>query len=103
MVFQFASLQSEFGQRTVGANEIDDTLKTVVLLKNSKVYVRSDAALEIVRELNGFWSGLYYLRFIPRFIRDAVYDFISQRRYKWFGRTDECWLPSRDLSSRFVD
>lgn len=101
--FRFASLQSEFARKIILANNISDSVKTVVLLKGGKIYLRSDAALEISRELNGLWPLLYFLKIIPRFVRDTVYNFISQHRYQWFGKTDECWSPTPDLSTRFVD
>ena len=102
-VFRFASLQSEFSKNIILVNNISNSVKTIVLLKGDKIYLRSDAALEISRELNGFWPLLYFFKIVPRFARDAVYNFISQHRYQWFGKTDECWLPSPDLSARFVD
>ena len=40
---------------------------------------------------------------IPRFIRDGVYDFIAKNRYKWFGKKDQCMIPSPELKSRFID
>src|SRR5258706_8098292 len=101
--FQFASLQSEFAKKIISDRKLDDSVKTIVLLKNNKVYFRSDAALEISRGLDGIWPALYILKIIPRFIRDEVYSFISQHRYRWFGKRDVCWLPSPDLSSRFID
>ena len=100
--FRFASLQSEFGQGILETNRMAGTLKTIVLLKDDKVYLRSDAVLEIARDLDGLWPLLYIFKIIPRFIRNGVYDFISRHRYQWFGKTDECWLPSPDLNSRFV-
>jgi predicted DCC family thiol-disulfide oxidoreductase YuxK len=102
-VFRFASLQSGFAQRIPEMAKIAGALKTIVLLKNGSVYLRSDAALEIARDLRGLWPGLYFLKLIPKFVRDGVYDFISRHRYQWFGKTDECWLPSPELNSRFVD
>ena len=101
--FRFASLQSAVAKKLLAQFEIEEAGKTIVLLKDHKFYFRSDAALEISRELDGVWPSLYILKIVPRFIRDAVYNFISQRRYQWFGKTDECWLPSPDLSARFVD
>ena len=101
--FRFASLQSDFAKRVLLGKEIGNSVKTVVLLKGDRIYMRSDAAFEICRELNGLWPLLCFFKIIPRFIRDAVYNFIAQHRYRWFGKTDECWLPSPDLSSRFVD
>ena len=102
-IFCFASLQSNFGQKTLLGIEIGNSIKTIVLLMDDKIYLRSDAALEISKDLDGLWPSLYLLKIIPRFVRDAVYNFISQHRYQWFGKTDECWLPSPDLSARFVD
>jgi predicted DCC family thiol-disulfide oxidoreductase YuxK len=101
--FRFASLQSETAKKLLAQYEIEKTGKTIVLIKHDKFYFRSDAALEIGRELDGLWPSLYFLKIIPRFIRDGVYNFISQHRYQWFGKTDECWLPSPDLRARFVD
>jgi predicted DCC family thiol-disulfide oxidoreductase YuxK len=102
-IFHFASLQSEFAKKIISANNICNSVKTIVLLKGNKIFLRSDAALEIAKELEGPWPLLYFLKIIPRFIRDAVYDFVSRHRYQWFGKTDTCWLPSPDLSTRFVD
>ncbi len=100
--FQFSSLQSDFAKKILSAHKLDDTIKTIVLIKNDKPYLRSDAALEISSELSGLWPLLYSLKIIPRFIRDSVYSFIARNRYQWFGKTDVCWLPSPDLSSRFI-
>jgi predicted DCC family thiol-disulfide oxidoreductase YuxK len=102
-IFRFASLQSEFAKNALKGNEILNSIKTIVLLKGGKIYLTSDAALEISRELSGLWPTLYFFKIIPRFIRDAVYNFIAQHRYQWFGKTDSCWVPSPDLSARFVD
>ena len=100
--FLFASLQSEFARKKLSGNT-DDGINTIILFRNGKASFRSDAALEISRELNGLWPALYVLKIVPRFIRDAVYNFIAKHRYQWFGKTDECWLPSPDLRTRFVD
>ena len=102
-IFRFASLQSDFAKKSLLEKEISNSVKTIVYLRGDKIYLRSDAALEISKELNGLWPLLYFFKVIPRFLRDAVYDLISQHRYQWFGESDECWLPSPDLNSRFVD
>ncbi len=82
---------------------VGDAINTIVLLKNDKTYFRSDAALEISRELNGLWPALYVLKIIPRFIRNFIYDLISRNRYRWFGKREACWIPSSEWSARFVD
>jgi predicted DCC family thiol-disulfide oxidoreductase YuxK len=42
------------------------------------------------------------LRFIPRPLRDLVYRFIARHRYRWFGKTESCWLPTPELRGRFL-
>ncbi|MFP5284488.1 MAG: thiol-disulfide oxidoreductase DCC, partial [Thermoanaerobaculia bacterium] len=39
---------------------------------------------------------------IPRPLRDALYRWIARNRYRWFGRTETCWLPTPELQSRFL-
>ena len=101
--FKFASLQSEEGEKVQKEFDMDpDNIKTMVLVDNDKYYVKSDAALRIFKELSGLWSLLYYFIIIPRPIRDFVYDIVAKNRYRWFGRLDECMLPTPDLKKRFL-
>ncbi len=100
--FRFASLQSDFAKDILSANNLDHKTQTVVLIMGDALYFRSDAILEISRGLSGLWPFLYLFKIIPKFIRDAVYRFISQHRYQWFGKRTECWLPADDLNGRFL-
>jgi predicted DCC family thiol-disulfide oxidoreductase YuxK len=100
--FRFASLQSDIGQRILTENRrsVSD-FDTVLLVREGKVYEKSTAALEIVRYLRG-WSWLYACRFIPRFIRDAVYNLIAQNRYRIFGKSESCRIPTPEERSLFI-
>ncbi|NNF47199.1 MAG: thiol-disulfide oxidoreductase DCC family protein [Desulfofustis sp.] len=101
--FKFVSAQSEKGknlQRMCGVDTLRDG--TVILLKNDQVYVNSDAALQIAKNLDGTWRLLYVFRFIPKQARDYFYSIISKNRYRWFGKRNECLLPDDDLKQRFL-
>lgn len=100
--FRFASLQSDIGQRILTENRrsVSD-FDTVLLLREGKLYEKSTAALEIARYLRG-WAWLYYLRFIPRFIRDAVYNLIAKNRYRIFGKSESCRIPTPEERSLFI-
>ncbi|MGI9535294.1 MAG: thiol-disulfide oxidoreductase DCC family protein [Thermodesulfobacteriota bacterium] len=101
--FKFASLQSEEGEKLQDEFSMDPAnITTMVLVDNNKYYVKSDAALRILKELNGLWHYLYYLIFIPRPVRDIVYDIVAKYRYSWFGRQDQCMVPTPDLKKRFL-
>lgn len=100
--FRFASLQSDIGQRILTENRrsVSD-FDTVLLVREGKVYEKSTAALEIARYLRG-WSWLYVFRFIPRFIRDAVYNLIAKNRYRIFGKSESCRIPTPEERSLFI-
>lgn len=101
---QFAALQSETGQAILRKfNLPEKELKSLVFYENGKVYNRSSGALKVARYLSGLWPLLYGFIIVPRFIRDAVYDFIGRNRYRWFGKKTECWIPTPALKQRFID
>jgi len=36
-------------------------------------------------------------------LADRIYDYIGARRYRWFGKKDACWIPTAELTARFID
>ncbi len=99
----FAPLQSDYGQGELRRHGLPEgSLQSVILVQDGEVYTKSTAALRIARELSGGWPLLYLFMVVPRFLRDGVYDFIGNRRYRWFGKMDLCWIPDQDVSDRFL-
>jgi predicted DCC family thiol-disulfide oxidoreductase YuxK len=98
--FKLAALQSEAGKRLVGEQTGDPG--SIVLVEDDKIYQRSTAALRIARRLDGIWKLAWVFIVVPRFIRDAVYDFVAKRRYRWFGKKDACMVPTPELRERFL-
>jgi len=68
-----------------------------------QVFVRSDAALRVASYLGGPWKIALVAYVIPRPIRDYLYDQFARRRYRWFGKQDNCLLPPPEVRSRFLD
>ena len=102
--FQFAPLQSPAGTRllkTFGFSP--DDAKTFVLIADGRPYVRSDAAIRIAKRLKGAWKLVGLVRVIPRPIRNWMYDVVARNRYRWFGRTEACMVPTPELQSRFLE
>ncbi len=103
--FRFAALQSEAGVKALRAHGREPATgdpDSVMLIEGDRVYDRSDAALRIARRLRGAWPLLAVFLVVPRFIRDAVYKLIARNRYRWFGRTEECRIPTPALRARFL-
>lgn len=102
---RFAALQSEAGARVLRAHGREPPQgdpDSILLVEQGAVYERSDAALRIARHLDGAWRFGYWLRVVPRFVRDAVYRFIAHNRYRWFGRSETCRIPTPALRARFL-
>jgi predicted DCC family thiol-disulfide oxidoreductase YuxK len=53
--------------------------------------------LRIAHELP-HWQWTWLFHFVPRVIRDAIYELVARNRYRWFGRRDVCILPNSDRS-----
>ena len=99
----FASLQSPAGRRMLEEHKIDSNyIDSLVLFEEDKVSVSSTAALRILSYLDGWERHLIYLTILPRTFRDLVYRFVAKNRYKWFGRREQCMVPTVKLSKRFL-
>ncbi len=103
-IFRFASLQSSVGQRLLREGGMPDAgMDTFVLIDGGRYYTRSTAALRALKRLGGRWRLVYGFIIVPRFIRDGVYSFIARNRYRWFGKTESCPIPTPRLRSKFLD
>jgi predicted DCC family thiol-disulfide oxidoreductase YuxK len=102
--FLFAALQGKTGQDILQQFNLPlNDFNSFILLEGDKIYTRSSSALRVARKLKGGWKLLYGFIIVPKFIRDAVYDTIARNRYKWFGKKDECMVPTPELKERFLD
>jgi predicted DCC family thiol-disulfide oxidoreductase YuxK len=102
--FNYAALQSVAGQKLLKENNLPaNEFYSIILIKNGEVFQRSRAALEIARELSGLWPLLYVFVIVPPFIRNGIYNWIAKNRYRWFGRKEECMIPTPELKSRFLN
>ena len=103
-VLLFAPLQSAYALRLLSKLTVPEAPgNSLVLVENDRVFERSDAAIRICNYLTYPWKILATLKIIPRAIRNLVYDFIARKRYRWFGRSEQCWVPHPTLKSRFRD
>ena len=101
--FRFAALESPAAQRLLGSHETADALPdSILLVENGRVLTRSSAALRILRGLRFPWPLAFAFIVVPRPLRDWLYDLVARHRYRWFGRSDACMIPSPELRARFV-
>lgn len=100
--FRFLPIQSEGGCVMAARWGIDpDAPQTNAVVLDGRVWFKSDAALMVLGALPGLSLALV-LRATPRWLRDPLYDLIASNRYRIFGRTEACMIPSADDRARFL-
>ncbi len=100
--FYFAPLQAAWVRDWLGTRLQESVgLDSVCLFDGQYLYTKSDAALRIAGNLQGFWKLMTLLRIIPRFLRNPIYDFVARRRQLISARI-HCQLPSKELSQRLL-
>jgi predicted DCC family thiol-disulfide oxidoreductase YuxK len=102
---RFASLQSEAARQLLalrGFTAPTAEPETILFVCGDRVYERSTAALKIARRLSGLWPLLTVLLLVPRPLRDVVYRWIARNRYRWFGKSEFCRVPTPELRERFL-
>ena len=103
-LFRFASLQSDFGQSILkNLNLSTKDFDTFILIEGKKYFIKSTAALKVIKDILGWLKILYPFIILPEFIRDSVYNLIAKNRYKIFGKSETCRVPTEEEKSKFIE
>ena len=101
--FRFGASQNPEGQallRTLGTSQ--EAARSLILIDDDRVYLRSDAALRIAQRLNAPWKYAGALLIVPRPIRDLVYRGVAAVRYRLAGRSNACEIPPPEIRTRLI-
>lgn len=102
-LFRFSPIQSDTGINLLPPNTVNQTNPdSIILLFEGKVYDKSSAAIKIASMLGGVWKLMNVYWIAPKFLRDAVYNYIAKNRYKWFGKKEACMIPSPEERAKFL-
>ncbi|MFN8436679.1 MAG: DUF393 domain-containing protein [Cytophagales bacterium] len=99
--FKFASIQSDTGKLYIKKYQLQE-LDSVIVITRNKALIKSDAFIHILGKLGSIYSVSKIFKLVPLKIRNAVYDFIAQNRYKWFGKSNTCRIPTSEERSKFI-
>jgi predicted DCC family thiol-disulfide oxidoreductase YuxK len=103
-VFLFATLQSESGKKLLEQFHINwQHRDSFVVIETDKAYMKSDAALKLYNKLPWYWKWTQVFWIVPKIIRDWVYNVVAKNRYKWFGKRQECMVPTLRVKDKFLD
>ena len=103
-IFHFSALSSKFAINSLkGKIDKKSIGKSIVFLNNGIVYTKSKAVIMILSEIGGFYNLFSFFKIFPSFILDFFYNIIAKNRYTWFGKSENCFIPSKEISSRFIN
>lgn len=102
--FRFLALQSDLGKELqqylgIQPNDIDSI---ILYIPNEAYYIKSSAALKVMSSFSGLWKLVLIFNIIPVAFRDTIYDFVAKNRYKWYGKHEQCRIPTSELKSKFL-
>lgn len=101
--FYFASLQGETAKiKLKDFFDAGNATDSIILMKEDSIYSKSTAVIQIARQLVFPYNLATVFLILPSFMRDPFYDIIAKNRYKWFGKKEECWLPSAEHKLKFL-
>lgn len=101
--FYFAPLTGRNAEHTLPERFRGPELDAIVLQEGRTFLSGPEAALRILRFLAWPYRPLYLLRFLPRGSKEWGYRTIARNRYRWFGKREECRVPTPEEQERFLD
>jgi predicted DCC family thiol-disulfide oxidoreductase YuxK len=104
-LFRFASNASPAGKALLEKMGLstEPPPESMVVILNNQYFMKSTAALKIADQLGGRHHLIRCGWFLPHSIRDGLYDVIARNRYRWFGKSETCLLPSMKDRQKFLD
>lgn len=103
-VFRFVALQSGLGQQIIEHIGVDTSKTDSIILyePGHAYYYKAEAAIKIARQLGGIFPLMGAFSILPVWLSNKVYDYVAKNRYKWYGKKDECMIPTPEMKAKFL-
>ena len=102
--YHFASMQSQSGRKLLQAHGLDpDSPLSFLLVEDGQGYTDTRAIAQILHGLGQHrwrWLG-HMLRLVPHRLSDPAYRFVARHRYRIFGQSRSCFVPTPEQRARF--
>jgi predicted DCC family thiol-disulfide oxidoreductase YuxK len=79
-----------------------ETARSLILIEDGKVYLRSTATLRVAARLTFPWSLARGFLAVPAPLRDAVYRVVAAIRHRVAGRSNACEIPPPEIRARLI-
>jgi|TARA_B110000438_G_scaffold57063_1_gene57134 predicted DCC family thiol-disulfide oxidoreductase YuxK len=101
---KFATLQGKSGQELLNKINFNNSeFDTVIFQKNDQIYTKSTAVFEIFKTIGGIWKIFLIFSLLPISLTDTIYRYIALKRFKIFGKLDQCDISIFNKPGQFID
>jgi predicted DCC family thiol-disulfide oxidoreductase YuxK len=100
--FYIASLQGETAKDFLAESERLNLSTIVYLDEFGHKYYKSGAVFKILPKLGKTYAMIKIFQFLPRQITDYLYDLVAKDRYRLFGKSEVCRLPTEEERQYFL-
>lgn len=100
--FRFTPIQSPYGRALAQRLAIDtEAPETNVVILGGRAYFKADSAIHALTRVPR-WRWVRLFSILPRPMRNWLYDRVARNRYRLFGKTETCMVPTPETMRRFV-
>ena len=101
--FRFGASQSPKGVELLAQHGLTrDMTRSMVLIEDGQVFLRSTASLRIAGRLTFPWRLATVFLWVPRPIRDGAYRVVAAVRHRIAGRSNACEIPPVEIRERMI-
>jgi len=101
--FRFGASQSPQAEALLAPYGVSrESARSIILIEDGQVYLRSTASLRIAARLTPPWSWARVFLWIPVPIRDALYGVVAAVRMRLAGRSNACEIPPPEIRKRLI-
>lgn len=98
----FAPLQGPTAESLLHPQDLG--LEYVVYFRDGTIYRKSQAIAYLLHDIGGIYYILsIMLHILPCFISDSIYRLIAKYRYRLFGKSEVCRIPTPQERRFFLD
>ena len=101
-LLRYSAINSQTFREMMADNFITDIPDSILVISAGKLFTRSNAVFEILKNIGGVWRIFLCLKIIPGRLLDYFYDRIARNRYKIFGKRRSCYIPAREEKDLFL-
>jgi predicted DCC family thiol-disulfide oxidoreductase YuxK len=101
--FKFGASQNPEGRELLARHGTSrEAAKSLILIEDGQIYLRSTAALRVAGRLTAPWRFARIFLWVPLPIRDALYRVIASIRHRIAGQSNACEIPPPEIRARLI-